>query len=229
MERKKKPGGLVAVCVIAMVLGGLLTCTGLFTSVGLVTSQFLSNGQQGLFDGAAEQGKGSDKEALESVQQMQERMRSQQRKWFVPQLAIATIHLLLAVSLVVGGAMGMGLMPAGRSLILTACSIGIGFELLRTAFEIFVQSQSMEAMRDSMQEMAQSGSGAEVPMDQFMNLGMGFSIAMAACFAVVKLGYYIPAIVYLRRPHVRSLFTAGPSAAAGSSGPQPPSDPPPAA
>jgi len=201
----RKPTALKVVCVTAIVLGSLLSCTGLLGVGGLAMQGVMANQQERAL--AELEGDPAQGGFLAFNQQLQDL----QRRWLPVSATLAFGHIVIAVALIVGGALTLALKPGGRSLLMTTLGLGAVFELARTGFESYLAVQTQEVMqRMTLAAGPDPGSGGSPPgmpdVGMFMAVGMGVSLAMAGCWGLLKIAFYLWSLFYLRKPGTRDLF-----------------------
>ena len=185
-----RPWGVTAICVVAIILGGL----GLLAAAG----------------GAAAQALQPKFSALQPDPKMAELNAEFERRIYEATGGLKTLYWALlpfafAASglLVAGGIKGLGL--KGRALLGTAFWAGIAVDAASAALGAATQLKSAEAMRWYADEIA-----AKFPMQAgataALKMGATVGIAFAAAWLLAKVAYYVTGIIALRRPAVRAAF-----------------------
>ena len=99
----------------------------------------------------------------------------------------------------------------GDKLLSVGFAIGIAGELVAILPTIAVQKSTMEVMERWMPGlMGQNATAPELDetLSAIMRVSMVAGMAMAAIFALAKLGFFALGLTYLRRGEVRSRFAA---------------------
>lgn len=204
---RRRPGGLTAICVIAIILGSL----GLAASVlGLGSMAAKSWINEAFLIKPPKDGK-IDK-AFEAQMEMQARMNQVTDRYAGFTLGFALLNVVIAGSLVTGGILALKLHPNGRKLLIAAFTTAIVFELLRAIMNVCMQLEMSEIMYDSMSRMmrasAPPGAGPEgaAITAAAMKVGVYIGIGITLVMVLAKLIYYAIGTQYLQRPNVRELL-----------------------
>jgi hypothetical protein len=211
---RQRPGGLTAVCVIAIVLGGLGLCSSLF---GLAAIAFqdkiekftmqqpqMPTMPQGAPNGAL-------KQQLEMQQKMQKMQKAMQEKTMEVghryrgiNIGTTLLNLLFAASLLIGGIMAMKLNPAGRTFLVAVFVAVIVFEVVRVGITVSMQLDIAAAMSSAFKDVAndQAITVFATAMKFGTYVGMAFGIGLALAQVV----FYVIGASYLGRANIRRLF-----------------------
>jgi hypothetical protein len=206
----RRPGGLTAICVLAIVLGALGLIMGCFGAVSQAFAKQMQNSLAGI------QGAGNA-EVVELQKEMNAKMLETANKHAVLNKILVVVQLAVAGSLLAGGILSLQLRPFGRTLLLSAFIAAIVFELVRLFPTIEVQRATQAVMAEYMPKLmrAQAPQGNQPQgMDEAMGgimtmagvVGMVFSLGMLA----VKGVFYLVGIVYLCKSSVAALFVPPP-------------------
>jgi hypothetical protein len=195
---KKKPGGLLVVCIAAIVLGGLGLLSGLSGIVMLaIAPQIQANMKVG-----------NPNAMDDAVQAMQTKMTVVTDRWRPIQFALFAPHLLLAAGLVTGGILGLRVNPLGRTLLIYVFCGAILFEVIRLIPTIAIQCEMipiMQEMAKDMQPKGKAGPGdgavAAIMMGSVI-VGLVIGIGMV----LAKMGMYLWGALYLRKQEIVDLF-----------------------
>ena len=188
-DKKKRPGGLLGVSIVGILLGALHCGGGVFGIVSLVVQQenpALSEGAQFV-------------------------ARTNEFQAAIRPYSITTSSLGMLVGLLVL-ALAVGLLALRREA-LTASKfvlpVGIGFELVQTVFSIWVQAQLMDIMQGAAHEVTGAATSPHVAeaVGQAMSASLWFGMCCAGFFTLAKLAYYGASLWYLRKPETVALFT----------------------
>lgn len=235
MAKKERPGGLLAIAVIALVLGGLGGCMGLWGVVGNAFQETMSDKQMELI----EESGGSQRQA-EMQRQMQERLLEVTRKWRPAVIGHQALNAIVSIFLLAAGIMLLRWNPKGLQIFFAAAIGNLVVDLGGGILQMFMQMETNEVMQQMMRDITTSDPNAPAGMGRMMDGIMQASAGVGVCFAVgwglLKIGYYVAGLLYLRKDHVQRLFSDEPPSGGGYGpppGPQqagpPPQGPPPAA
>ncbi len=201
----RRPGGLTAVCVIAVILGGMGLLGSLAAIAGLAAGSRL---QQAMT--MSPQGPGRDK-LVEVQRAMQQRIQAVTDRYWWPNAGFALFNAGLAASMLAGGIMALNRARGARTLLITVFAVAILFEISRSILQVFMQWDMAVVMSDVLPRMMETTAPANGPNAQ-QAAAMATVIAKASIIAglaftlilsVAKLSYYTVGWSYLRRPAVR--------------------------
>lgn len=201
-----RPGGLTAICIIALVLGalGVLTgCSGV--GMALVGNQ-VQQWQQ----------KFSTMGSPAPVRDVQTEMNLQSIRIFnryrVVNLILAVCQLLIVGALIGGAIQTLRSREMGRRLLVFGCLAAIGWEVVRAVPHTLMQLENTAMMEEYMPRMmeAQAPGGQAAQMAEFARMIAHFSTIMGWViffgWLMMKLAFYGVAARYLTRPKIKSLF-----------------------
>jgi len=201
---RRRPGGLTAVCVIAIVLGALGLCMSL---VGLASlafqdklEEFAMRQQQpppGMPDGFL-------KAQMEMQKKIQEIQQNVTHRYRGANMGILLLNLVFASSLLAGGIMTLKMNPTARTFLVGVFAAVIVFEIVRTVVTVFMQL-------DMFAELSTIPSVGSGPADVILTFAKVVAIGGMAFGIVLGLGkviFYAIGACYLRRPNIRQLFQA---------------------
>lgn len=210
MVVRRRPGGLTAICVIAIILGGLGVVTAV---VGVV---FAAAGQA-IQKAAAPQLPGElEGEALQVQAEMNQAIQAVGQRYLMANVALALLSLALAIGLIVGRAQSLKIKPLGRTVLLAVFAVAILFELARGSFQIYQQMQMFGVMQEYWPRLMKSAAEkSQQPMggpnfETMMNIA--FTVAKISAYAIVivpalvKGAFYFIGAIYLARPKLKELF-----------------------
>lgn len=203
-----RPGGLTAVCVIAIILGTL----GLLSGLGSVSTSMLGarlqQWQAGIGAGGAPQ------QMVQVQNEMNAKMMDVVNRYRIPSIAVAIFQLGVAVALLRGGIRAMSINEAGRSLLRTACGVAIAFELCRIPVYVLMQLENMAIMEDYLPRiMEASAPGTQAAqIAEFTRMLAKFSAILGWVIFVgwllLKLAFFGVAVRYLGKPEIKVLYGA---------------------
>jgi hypothetical protein len=209
----KRPGGLTAVCVVAIVLSCLTTCATCWGYIGSAAAPALQQWQQ---DQMGQMGAGSPE--FDRIQQIQAEMLAEQQWLMIPAMVVNTVGMVIALVLLVAAGMTLSGRSLGLKLMTPALLVAIGFEVLSAAFGVWVQIRTTEVTERYMARIMEAsrvpGQPAPPPaVDALMNSTVGAAMVMGIClaagWALAKIVYYGWSFAYLRKPEVQTLFATG--------------------
>ena len=204
-----RPTTVTVIAIVAIVLGALSTCCGLYAGFGLVMTDRL----QAMSDQMAQVGHREGDPAVRVQREMQAELVTFQAGWAPFTGSFVVVQLLVALLSILGGALALSAKPIGRSILMGAFGFGTVFELGRGVVETFMQFQVMGITQRYMaQIVAASQNGRPMPAGFGETMGAvmgGASIAgivFMLLWALIKIGYYVSGLVLLRREDVRRYF-----------------------
>jgi len=204
----RRPTGLTAVCVIAIILGGLGLAGSLMGVVGLT----VGSSMQKAFTLPPQPG--MDTQVIDAQLAMQREIQAVADRYWGYNLAFVLACLFVAGGLLAGGIIALGIKPAGRALLIGAFAVAVVFEVLRAVFQVFMQVEMVAVMSDSISRIMEAASPAGAPGAEqaatiaavATQVGMFVGIAFVCVYVLAKLIFYAVGIHYLRRPSVQRLF-----------------------
>ncbi len=201
----RRPGGLTAVCVIALVLGGL----GLLGSLmGLASLAGGSRLQQAMT--MSPQGPGAN-ELAKFQRTMQQRMQAVTDRYRWPSTGFLLVNAGLAACMLAGGIMALNRTPGARTFLMIVLAVAVPFEISRSILNGFMQRDMAAVMSDLLPRVMGASAPANGPNAQ-ATAAVGTMIAKASIilgiafqliFSAAKLFYYAIGWFYLRRWAVR--------------------------
>ena len=204
----RRPGGLTAICVITLVLGGL----GLIASLVGLAALAAQDQIQKTF--AVKSQPGMPENFAKTQQEMQAKMQTVQKPYRGVSMGLLATNIVLASCLIVGGIMVLRFHPKGCSLLVGAFVVAIAFETARTIVGVAMQLDTAAVMSQTMVRMAEAspssgGSGgvqAAETIAMITRIGVFVGMAFTVVFGLAKIIFYIIGFRYLRRPTIRALF-----------------------
>jgi hypothetical protein len=204
----RRPGGLTAICVIAIILGVLGVITALMGIVGAVAGQAMQKAM------APSMPQNMNEEAQQVQEEMNEAIQEVGQKFMVPNVVSIICSLTLAIGLIVGGSQSLKIKPSGRTILLMVFSIAILFELVRGGFQIYVQMQILAVMDEfwprivetSAAQQGQGGPDLETIMSVLWMVTKVSAYVFTILPVLLKAGYYVIGALYLGRENVKRLF-----------------------
>ena len=201
---RQRPGKLLAICIIAIVLGAL----GLLGAAG---------GAVGMLFGAQMQNVanfGATEAQREVQKQMTQQVAAVAAKWQVFNVVTLAVHFVVAPCLLAGAILTLCWKPGGRRLLVAALLAAAVFELVRMGPAMMTARETQEITAEFMPKLMEAAAppGARQPanlnammggmMKAMVIAGMVLGIAMVAA----KVIFYLIGAAYLRKPAVAALF-----------------------
>jgi hypothetical protein len=211
----RRPGGLTAICVIAIILGGLGVITGLMGIGGLLGGQAIQKNLAPSFPQPAGAPIGETHEKMMEVQgEMNDKIYAVGRQFILPNAIVLTLHVAVAVFLIVGAVQCLKLKAVGRTILIATFCFAIPFEMARSGFQLYQQMQIMAVMEVYFPRMMEAATPPDAPeapdMGAMMNVMMSAmkaaSYGMIIVFLLVKGIFYAIGAMYMTRRKVRELF-----------------------
>ncbi len=203
---RKRPGGVLVLVVVGMLLGALGTCGGLFSVVG----QLAQDQMQDFSRQMAEVSSGGNDALVEQQLEMQRAIEELTASWRPVLIAQQLLNLLASAALFAGCVLLLRWSPSAITVFVAAAIASIVVDLAGGAIQVWVQQATSQVMQDYMANVAASDPnmppGAERTMSAAMSAGAGVGMCFGVLWTVVKLAFYAGGIVYLRKADVRALF-----------------------
>lgn len=195
-----RPGGLTAVCILAIVLGAL----GLLTGLSAIVISAVQGPLQNLVNQMQPDG---DDEAAQLQRQMSDESRQFAERHFVRNIVLAVVRLVVAGGLLAGGVLAFRLRPVGRKVLLFAFVAGIGFELCQIWPMIEAAQLTQKIMgAQQFRGLEDGNENAQAQMRVMMKAIAAMQVAMLAAMVLTKMSFYGFGWWYVTRPRIASLF-----------------------
>ncbi len=199
-DRTRAPA-LWVVGILAILLGMLGSCGGLFGIGGPLLQDSVLAAQQDLLDRVGQ----TDEQAQRQLE-IQRISVEIARRYRVPTMSGQLLNLVSSFALIIGAILLFRWSPSTFAVIAAACVGSALADVIVGVVGVLVQQESAEAMAALL-----GGSGDpqadRVAQGVFRASGT-FGICFAAGWLVAKLAFYAGALLYLRRPAVRAEFAA---------------------
>ncbi len=204
IPQARRPGGLTAICVIAIILGVLGLLSSLWGLASLAIGPSLQKAMQ-----VPPQGPGRDR-AMELQRTMQQKIQAVADRYRWPTAVFALLNVGLAGCMLAGGIMGLKRNAKARTLLTAVFAVAILFVISRGIVEAFAQWEIAAIMSDLLPRMMEQAGPPNAPNvpnaaamgSAFAKIGIVLGLAYAVVSIVVKLTYYAVGWFYLRRPAV---------------------------
>jgi len=197
---RQRPGGLTAVCVIAIVLGAMGLLTSLLALGGRALKEPLENAMR------VQPQPGMSEDFAKAQKEMQD----VGQKYPGITMGITVLNLVIASSLIAGAIMVLNLNPKARTLLVAVFAAAIVFEIVGGGFMVFIQLDMAPAMSRMMTaNTPKGGPGAEqaaVVTAMVAKVVMFLVIALRVGWILAKIVFYGFGARYLCRPNIRQLF-----------------------
>jgi len=205
--RPRRPGGLTAVCVIAIVLGSLGVLGALRTLASVAVQPAM---QESL---AIPQQQGVNEQAFKAAEKMQQKANELGNRYRAMNGGMALANLIVSGCLLAGGIAVLKLSEKGRVLLLAVLAVALVFDLIYLGVYIVQQSQAATVLAESMPELMRTSAPANQPgARQAAEMGATIAkgvvylmIAIQVVFGLAKLVYYGLGARYLCMPPIRAL------------------------
>jgi hypothetical protein len=198
------PPGLKAICIIAIILGVL----GILISCGGVASMAIGPALQAAFGMPAQAG--MDPELVRAQEDLQGQMAAIGKEYLPFTIGTVVVHLLAGFALLLGGILTLKISATGRSILLTGCVLAVLYELVNGVLNVVMQMRMAPIVERFMEQALQRGGQAQMPsaFGQFMLVIMFVTLGISLVSMLVKIGFYIFSVIYLKKPHVAARFAA---------------------
>jgi len=202
IESRERPAGLWIIAIIAILLGVMGSCAGTFGLGTLAVQDQLAEFQE------RAQENEPNAELREINREMQSQTMEIARAWRIPSAVGNVANLLASFALMIAALLLFRWHPSAGAIFIGAVAFSIVADLLVGGVGMIVQQQTMVVMEEFGQRIGQASGDAST--ERVMGGAMKASGALGLCFSLgwlgAKLGFYISAIIYLRREAVRALF-----------------------
>ena len=198
-----RPGGVTAVCIIAILLGSLGLLVSLFGVAALVVGQERIQGMM-----PKPQGENEARAQLE----MNDALNAVTNPLKPLTTTLMVLEILASSGLIVGSVMTLGLKEQGRKLLRNVLLLSIPLEIARSVVGAYVSTAVAEVNGKFMPMLvAGQPNGNKMPADfgeNIAKIGMIVGLAWAAIWLLANLAFLITSWLYLNRPRVRAAFAA---------------------
>jgi hypothetical protein len=205
--RAKRPGGLTAICVIAIVLGALGVPSSLSTLASVAFGQATSKAF------VMPEQPGVNGEFVKTNEKFQQRVDEVSRRFRGANIGLALMNLVVSVGLLVGAILMLKMNVTARRFLVAVLAVAIVFEIVHTCIFVFIQLQMAPVLAESMPRMMKSTvpkgqPGAEQAAEIggiIAKLAVFGGIAFHVARGLAELIYYAVAARYLCKPRIRAL------------------------
>ncbi len=201
-----RPGGLTAVCVIALCLGILGLFGATMQCLGAVLQSVILDFAQNLQPG------GLPGPQFQQQLQMQQEIMAVQSRWLPFTIGLTVLNAIASVSLIVASSLGFCLNPRTNQWFVPTLICAIVYSLLNVVLQAGMQHEMQAVMSKQMAQMMQQGGvppppGAAPVMSNAMKMGSAIGMAFVGGWALLQIVFYATALWYLLQQDVRNLFT----------------------
>jgi hypothetical protein len=228
MERRRPPA-LTVLSIVAIVLGSLTLMMALWQVVALAVQEPLQRANMRMIQpppmpGATPEAQQRSERVTDVQRRMMEQSFAQQRAWAPFQWAVSPIAAVFGVFLILGGAWCLKGNPAGRRVLAYTCAFAILFSIVRDVGVMMMQLEISQSMRDSMQELFEEVTPEPAPgvapggpdprqieqmMTGFMGAASAIGVGFYGMWLLLKLSFFVWALVYLTREQTRRFYEGG--------------------
>ena len=210
---RQRPGQLLAIGIIGLLLGVLGGCVGLST----IGSSLAQGPMQSVQRAQLETQYRDQPEVLERQLQLQETLRTETQRWLPLSVAHQSLNMLASLALLIASVLLFRWHPKAPRLFVGAAYASLAIDLVGVATAIVMQL----AMQDAMQSFFTASAAADPNMPAGMGdlmgplaqASVGASVCMGIGFFGIKCAYYVWGIVFVRKDTTRALFAPPPAPA----------------
>lgn len=207
--RPARPAWLVAICVIAIALGGLGLVNGAWGAVVMVFQEQI----QTAFKPRAQPG--LPPEFQQAQEDFDQKSRDLKAQYVVPLAGSVAARMAVGLGLVVGGIWCLIGQPRGREIFMFALAAAIVFEVANSILQWVITTHMFDLTNDLLQKLADNTPNRGGPPPEFllgfMRAVMWLSIVIGAFWQLIKFGFYLGGLLYLRRQSIAALFPSAPA------------------
>ncbi len=201
---KKRPGGLLAIAIIGIILGSLGGCMGLWGMGSVALQGPLQESQRRMLE------RSGDNPQIQAQLAAQDEIYEVTRRWMPFTLTHQGLNLIASMVLLAASVLLLRWSGVAPAVFLGAVVANVVVDAAGSILGILVQQDTSEVMQRMMAATASGTPGAPPEMERMFEGIMQASSFVGVCFGVgwllVKLGFYVWGVVYLRRPATRGLF-----------------------
>lgn len=204
MSDRKRPGALLAISIIGILLGALGGCVGCYTVVVTANAEAMAEFQERMAELQP------DSQQRDFQRELNARVMEIQARYRVPILAHQTLNLLASIVLLVAAIWLLKWRKNAPMLATLAVAANLVIDLGGGILQFILQRENQVVVSEAMRHF--EGTGAPPGMERTMEGMMNASASMGVCWLVAillfKIGYYGYTALYVRKPAVRELLTA---------------------
>jgi len=198
-------GPLRVPCIMALFLGGGGLLTGLAAFAALLFGQSV----QAAFTPAPG---APQPEMVRIQQQMQAAIQAIQDQFFLLNIVLAAVHVLVAAFLLIAAVKCLRMSTRGPRLLQAACSLAAGYEIVRCLAQLPLQWQTMSATNFYIELMFDSSGNVPAGVLQFSLLItkvlLFVSLLLGFGWVLAKVLFYVYTVRRCRRPDIQAAFAS---------------------
>jgi len=201
-DSSERTVGLWVIGIVAVCLGLLGSCAGTFGVFSIAVQDSVAQMQDDL------QQNQPNEELRELNREMQRETMEVARQFRIPSLIGNIVNVLASFALMIAAILLFRWHPSAPIIFIGAVAFSIVADLIVGGVGVIVQQQTVQVMEEFTQRMGEASSdpGAQRMLSSVMRASGTFGLCMAIGWLVAKLGFYVGAVVYLRKETVRALF-----------------------
>lgn len=198
----RRPGGLTAICIVAIVLGVLGLFSGTMKGVNALFGAQMQQAFGGMGAATPEQAK--------AQQEMQAALADEMRRFALANGILAVAQVALCGGLIYSAVKTLGIKAAGRKLLLALCACLLLYEVCQLATVVIQQLSLSPIMELYMPRMMKDPSGKTAGAEKFgqaiARMSIIVGVVMQCVWTLIKFVFFAVAIRYLRKAKIISLF-----------------------
>lgn len=197
---QRRPGSLLAVAVLGILVGSLGSCSGALGTVSPLVNDVTFKYQEKQLEALGEAG--------EQQLDMARRTQAAQAPYLVPMMVHQVFNLLASLMLLAVSVMVLRWNPVGPRLFPWAAIGNAVVDVIGLAIGIQVQRSTMAALGDEFAAIPMPGApaGSEDLMRAFVDATLVVAVCFGAGLLAAKLAFYLGGFLVLRKPPIQSLF-----------------------
>lgn len=199
---RKRPNGLLAIAIVAILLGSLGTCGGIF-SIG---TQLMQSQIRELSRELAAMSSMGNEAILQQQVAMQERVEALSDEWRPAILTHQILNLIASFVLLFGAIGLLRWKPSAPTAFAAAAIASIAVDIGGGIVSILFQQATAAIMQDYAAGLTAATPGSPRTFGAMMDASGSVGMVTGFLWVIVKLGFYSGALVYVRKPDVRALF-----------------------
>ncbi|MFN0052810.1 MAG: hypothetical protein ACKV0T_11505 [Planctomycetales bacterium] len=202
---RTRPGGLTAVCILALLLGivGLLTgCAGLASQAFGAQLQEAMSGMQ----------PGGNEAMRQAQQEMNTKILAVAKKYAWMTVPLLVVKMVAELLMIAGAAGALGLKPFGRKWLMWGLTAALVIESISLIPALLLQNETQAVTQEYMNKImsgAGGGQGAAEFGSSITQVATIIGLVLAIGWLLVKALYYVLSLRYLRKREIAALFGSG--------------------
>jgi hypothetical protein len=203
---RKRPGGLLLVAMVGIILGVLGVCGGCFGAAGQLFQDSINDTSRAMLEAQP----GQTQDMLDRQQRMQERLEAMTDPLKPALIGYQVLNLIASLALLVGAIFLLKWRPDAPKIFFAAVVASLVIEIPGSLLAVWIQLQTKAIMADYATGLNDPalGPGGERAMGAMVDASTTVGFIIAILWVVVKLGYYAYSAIYVRKPAVRALFAS---------------------